>query len=183
MKNLKLSVKIGLGFGAILLILGAIGGLALIKMNEVSKKAEILANEYVAEVEVSNNIERYFLLTRLAMRKFALNGDRQSFENYSNNIEQVQKDIGEAEKLVKNTSHLFKLEEVVDLINEKIIKYADLADETVKKQSEIIEIRTELDRAASQFMENCFSFLEGQKENLKSTWPKGREKSTLCINW
>jgi methyl-accepting chemotaxis protein len=101
------------------------------------------------------------------MRKFALNGSRQAFENYMENIEQVRKDIREAEKLLKTSSQLIKLEEAVEAIEERINAYGKLGVETEKKHNEIVEIRTELDQAAGQFMNNCYNFLKGQNEKFK----------------
>jgi len=67
-KNLKLGTKIGLGFGALLLIAVALGGLATWSMLDVKTTATKLAEENVPAVAVANNVERMSLHTMYQAR-------------------------------------------------------------------------------------------------------------------
>ncbi|MBF0527267.1 MAG: hypothetical protein HQK56_19470, partial [Deltaproteobacteria bacterium] len=60
MKKLKLGARVALGFGALILISLIMGGVAFWNMEQVKIKATTLATEYVPEVGVANNLERYW---------------------------------------------------------------------------------------------------------------------------
>jgi methyl-accepting chemotaxis protein len=58
LKNLKLGVKIGGGFGMLIIIACTLGGLAIFNMSNVETESTRLAKAYVPEVEVANNLEK-----------------------------------------------------------------------------------------------------------------------------
>ena len=60
LKNLKLGVKIGGGFGILIVISLILGGMAVINMSSSKKQAEQLSEEYVPEVEIANGLEKKF---------------------------------------------------------------------------------------------------------------------------
>ena len=57
-KNMKLATKMGVGFGSLIVIVCLLGGLAIYNMTSVTSESEKLANEYVPEVRLANNVER-----------------------------------------------------------------------------------------------------------------------------
>ena len=58
MRNLKLGMKIGIGFGILILIACSLGGMAVFNMTTVEKDAKKLSDQYVPEVAVATNVER-----------------------------------------------------------------------------------------------------------------------------
>jgi methyl-accepting chemotaxis protein len=68
MKNIKLGIKIGGGFGVLILIACALGGLAVFNMKSVETDSIRLAQEYVPQVGIANELERSSLLTMYAWR-------------------------------------------------------------------------------------------------------------------
>ena len=73
--KMNLGMKIGGGFGALIVIACVLGGLAIFNMENVGTLSTMLAKEYVPEVAVANNIERHSMLTMFAMRGFGLSED------------------------------------------------------------------------------------------------------------
>jgi len=67
-----LGSKIGLGFGALVIIAMALGGIAIWEMRGVGAETEHLDKENVPSVEVANKVERYAQVTMYAMRGYAL---------------------------------------------------------------------------------------------------------------
>ncbi|HRF91370.1 MAG TPA: hypothetical protein PLF65_11270, partial [Desulfobacter postgatei] len=53
MRNLSLGIKISGGFGLLILIAIALGGMAVWNMNTVKTQSVMLAEEYVPEVEMA----------------------------------------------------------------------------------------------------------------------------------
>ncbi len=62
MKHLKLGVKIGIGFGILIIISCALGGIAYYNMVNVEHDSAKLANENIPAVSVANDVERNALL-------------------------------------------------------------------------------------------------------------------------
>jgi len=71
-KNLKLGAKLGTGFGLLILISMILGGLAVFNMSTISTKSTHLADEYVPEVNLANEIERNARQTMYNMRGYSL---------------------------------------------------------------------------------------------------------------
>jgi hypothetical protein len=80
MNNLKLAVKLGFGFGALILIAAILGGVAIVSMKGVEGDSTRLAREYVPEVGMANSIERHTLLMMYAVRAYSYSGNKNYLE-------------------------------------------------------------------------------------------------------
>ena len=69
---MKLALKIGLGFGFLIIIACSLGGMAIFNMNKVEEQSIKLDKEYVPEVGIANNIERNALMLMYDMRGYGL---------------------------------------------------------------------------------------------------------------
>ena len=70
MKNLKLALKLAIGFGLVLLIALLLGGFAMWQMSSATRQATILSSEKVPAVAVANSVERAALLTMTQVCEF-----------------------------------------------------------------------------------------------------------------
>ena len=68
MKNMKLGVKISIGFGLLIVISCVLGAMAVINMRTVERESTRLAKEYMPEVAVAASVERNTLQTMTSMR-------------------------------------------------------------------------------------------------------------------
>ncbi|RJP32801.1 MAG: methyl-accepting chemotaxis protein [Candidatus Omnitrophota bacterium] len=166
-KNLKLGVKIGLGFGLLLLIAACLGGMAIVKMGGVETQATMLSHEYVPEVKISTEIERDSLMTMYQMRGYAYTENQAMLQAGLGKLKEVKDDIAEARNLAKASVHLVKLNAAVDEVETNVLLYEQLASQTVEKNNQIAGNRKQMDESAAAYMANCNSFLQGQNENLK----------------
>ncbi|HCF06451.1 MAG TPA: hypothetical protein DEU72_09525 [Desulfomicrobiaceae bacterium] len=57
MKNLKLGVKIGLGFALVLAIMATLGGITFFGARQVADGADHMANAYVPEVGIAADVQ------------------------------------------------------------------------------------------------------------------------------
>lgn len=166
MKNMKLAVKIGLGFGILILIVCLLGGIAIWNMVSIKNEATILAKEYMPEVSVSNDIERRALETMYAMRGYAFTGEQQYWDEGVQKLAAVQEAIKAAQEHANASSHLKLLQESVEQVNSHLAEYQKLADDTHTKEMAIEANRAELDTAATTYIQNCYAFLESQNEQM-----------------
>jgi len=180
MKNMKLGVKIGIGFGLLILIACLLGGMAVVNMKGVEKDSVKLANEYVPEVEIANQLERNSLLTMYAMRGYALSEDSSYWESARGSLEEVNKSLAAADNLAAKFPELVKLKEDVAVAEKEVAHYSSLAAETQKYVNLLAEDRTQLDASAANYMKNCADFLDSQNEAFKEEITSGLAADKLA---
>ncbi len=167
-KNMKLSVKIGVGFGLLIVIAGILGGVAVYNMKNVETNSNMLAQEYVPEVELANNVERYSLLTMYNIRGYGFTEEEQYLKLGNENLAEVNKWLDECDKLAQQAPHLAKLKDEVKTSRDNVKSYENLVAQTVKYNQAIAENRKTLESTAQTYMTNCADFLESQNEAFKT---------------
>ena len=98
-KNMKLAMKIGMGFAALIIIACTLGGLAVFNMKKVQTVAVGMEEQAVPSVKVANNVERYSLLTMFAARGYALSEETKYREEAEKNLAEVFKYLKDAKEL------------------------------------------------------------------------------------
>lgn len=97
-KNMKLGMKISVGFCVLILITLVLGGLAVVKMNGVVVQSRMLGDEYAPESKLSSDLERRTYRTMYAIRGYNFTNDRKYLENGRAAMAQVMETIADAEK-------------------------------------------------------------------------------------
>ncbi|MBD3168443.1 MAG: chemotaxis protein [candidate division Zixibacteria bacterium] len=166
-KNLKLGAKIGVGFGVLILIACSLGMLAVYNMNNVETESNKLAYEYVPEVEVANNVERFSLATMYANRGWGFTEEEKFYQEGQKNYTEVQKYIEEAKVLADNSPHLVKLKGQITDVEKAVGEYGNLVEQTKQTFEKLNNNRAQLDEAAEVYMTNCNDFLAGQNRKME----------------
>ena len=102
-KNMKLGAKIGSGFGVLIVIACALGGLAVWSMNSVKSTAVKLVDSKVPEVGIGNEIERDSLRTMYDMRGYAYTEDQKFLELARKDLAEAKDDIKKAKEHAAKT--------------------------------------------------------------------------------
>ncbi|GMV93469.1 MAG: hypothetical protein AMXMBFR82_32470 [Candidatus Hydrogenedentota bacterium] len=168
LNKLRLSVRIGGGFGFIILIMAALGGTAFFSMQGVRTGVEMLANEYAPEVKIANQLERSALLAMYDMRGYGLSEDTKYLESGRAQLEAVRTALKDAENLAANSEHLVKLGESVSLIEDLETEYESLVGETEIAIAAMAGNRQTLDTSAANYIEISTRFLDGQNQKMES---------------
>ena len=179
MRNLKLGIKIGIGFGILIIIACVLGGMAIVQMSSVSKDAERLATEYVPEVAVANDVERYSLNTMLAMRSYALSEEPAYFDQAKAQLGEVYKSLDQAKAHADKYPALVQLKANVAKAKTNVDGYEKLAEQTQSIIKAMADDRRMLDEAASLYMKNCVDFLESQNAAMKEEVRSGATGDAL----
>ena len=74
MQNLKMGMKLALAFGFLIMLSVILGGMAIGIMRMVQSNSILLADAYIPEVQISNELERRALLIMDNMDLYSLNG-------------------------------------------------------------------------------------------------------------
>ena len=179
MKNMKLAMKIMLGFGILIVISLILGGLAVWNMRDVQKTAVMLAQENVPEVAVANNVERYSLATMYQMRGYAYSEEGHFLDAGRKNLEEVKKYLKDAKTLGASSAHLAKLKEAAEKAAVSALEYEKMVDETVKLTDGLEAERKSAEVAAKKYMDICDEFLKGQHKKLEEGIKGGIDASAV----
>ena len=179
MKNMKLALKMFIGFGATILIVSIVGLIAVINMQRIRNSTEILNNEYLPEVEIATNLERNALQTMFNMRGYSLNFSDSYLSEGMSFFEKVKQADEKAIALSNEAEHLTKLKKQAGDISEAIKIYEKESLSSVKLINRIKELRTELDEEAPLFIKNCNAYLDNQDIKIKQEIDSGKSRSAL----
>jgi methyl-accepting chemotaxis protein len=186
--DLKFAQKLGIGFGLLIAISVALGMIAVVNMHSISTKSEYLANEYVPEVEVANNIERNSLITMYNMRGYAFTEEPTFLEEGNKYLKEIKNHLSSGKTLARNSTQLVKLQGAIDETIESVNTYENLKDETVEINSTLGKLRSKMDVAAENFLEYSAQFLNNQNNLLDQNINNNAGQVTLRerknkINW
>lgn len=166
-KNLKLGLKIGLGFGLILMIALILGVLAIAEMMSVQTKSMMLSKEYVPEVAVANDIERSSLLTMYNMRGYVYSEEKSFLDTGRTKLEEVKKYLAQGEDLSTKSPHLKVLKSSIAQAKTNVAEYENLLNQTVEKNNADVDVRTKLNNSAQIYMQTCQEYLLLQNKSLQ----------------
>jgi methyl-accepting chemotaxis protein len=164
---MKLGIKIGLGFAALLAIAITLGTLAIVNMSNVQTKSTMLEKEYVPEVSIANQIERSSFRTMYAMRGYGFTGEQIFMDDAKQNIKMLQERLGNAKVLGDKSPNLKALRPAVEKVEKEVAEYEKLVNESVALAVKMDAERARLDSSAGQYMSNCNEFLLGQNKKME----------------
>ncbi|HQH29023.1 MAG TPA: MCP four helix bundle domain-containing protein, partial [Oligoflexia bacterium] len=119
-KNMTIGKKIAAGFTFLIFVAVLLGSVAVYNMHNVSEHATELANAYVPEVAVANEIERHSLLTMFAMRGYGLSEDTAYLQQGRAHLKDVDKSLADAHTLASQQSLLKKLKERLPVVEKNV---------------------------------------------------------------
>ncbi|MFP4389751.1 MAG: methyl-accepting chemotaxis protein, partial [Desulfococcaceae bacterium] len=168
MKNLKLSAKMGIGFGLLIAIACILGGLAIVNMMMVAEDATNLATEFVPEVEVANEIERNALMAYFHLQGYVFTNGEKYLEDGRKFLNEAQAKVEEAKTLADNSDHLEKLKEAIPVSKERLAAYESLLEKTIRQNDRIERVREAMESAGNLFLESCGAYLNSQNRQMEN---------------
>ncbi|MEZ7197695.1 methyl-accepting chemotaxis protein [Pseudodesulfovibrio karagichevae] len=166
-KNLNLGLKLGLGFGCLILIAAALGGLAIYDMLAVGEDSRQLAEEYVPEVAIASDLERAVLLTMYAFRGYSLTESEAYWTEGRKQLEETGGILRKATAHAEKYPRLGKLKQDAEKAGQGIAGYDGLVGETRKLITAMDGNRQVMDECAAICMKNCRDFLDSQDQALE----------------
>jgi len=180
-KNMKLGLKISIGFGLLIVISCVLGGMAVINMRSVETEAVRLAREYMPEVGVATSVERTALQTMGDMRLYSATEDKKYYESGLRNLAEVKRILTEAKALSDKYPDLVKLRENVAKTQTKIAEYEKLLQDTAARMDTMAAIRRSMDTAAADFLKYSGEYQKNQQATLVEEILKGLPADQLKL--
>ena len=177
--NMKLSFKIALGFIVILAIAGVIGLIAVFNMMNIQAQSTELAEAYVPEVEMANELERNSLLTMFAIRGYSYSEDETFLTQGRGYLKLVDEQIALAEKHVEDFPQLTALANNIGQAKSQVTTYNSLVTQTQNEINAMKTLRTQMDQAAALFVQETGAYLTSQNDKMKEQIASGATTAEL----
>lgn len=179
-KKMKLSVKIGVGFGLLILIAATLGGLGVYNMGKVKAKSTVLAREYVPQVELSNDVERASMAMMYAIRAYYYTGNPTYLTEARGSFKDLMGKLNGCKELARKSTALNKLDGFTDIGIANAQEYERLTNVLEEKNAGIVESRKQLEVQAVRYRTNCKNFLVAQNKKIKEEIASGAEAAKLA---
>jgi methyl-accepting chemotaxis protein len=166
LKNLKLGIKIGGGFGVLIVLALALGALAIFNMSRVGHDATRLAEEYVPEVGLANEIERTTLETVISLRGYGFTEDRQMYVEGIKGLDKLAVLVKATKEHAAKYPHLVKLKEGADRLDALLPEWRKLTEQTAGLFDILARERKVMDQSAAEFVKNANEFSSDQSRFL-----------------
>ena len=166
MKNLKMAAKIGVGFGLVIAIMLALGGLVFLNMSGVQGDVRRLDRETVPQVAIANSMARAAELTSSNMQAFSLTLDEKYSDRVMKYLGDMGKAIADAEALAAKNVRLNVLRKNSAAADEKLKELNPIANDALTAEKAIFSARGSADVAATTLLKMGSSFLTAQNRKL-----------------
>ncbi|EKO38459.1 MAG: methyl-accepting chemotaxis protein, partial [Solidesulfovibrio magneticus str. Maddingley MBC34] len=173
MKNLKLGVKISIGFGLLIAIACALGGMAVFNMRAVEGQSTRLVQEYIPEVAIANSVERATMQTMLEMRSYGYSENQKEFDAGMRNLADLKRALAEAKAHADKYPQLVQLRDHAAKAQAKATEYEKYIAETHARIEALTAVRKTLDVAAAEIIKNSDAYLESQQKRLREEIASG----------
>ena len=176
MKKMKLSAKIGLGFGLLIFIALILGGMSVFNMKNAARESTKLAREYVPEVDVAARIRGASNRIMYAMRGYGFTENEQYYTEALQELEAMNQAVAAGGALSKEARNLQKLGGRFEEIKKAKGEYQAAMEDTRRIVGELDALRTALDENAGRYMSASAAFLEDQNRAFKQDLAERQEK-------
>jgi len=178
---MKLSSKIGFGYGLVIVIALILGGTAIYNMNKVKNESTVLSTFYVPSISMESEVENQINKLMFNMRGYSLTEDPKFYALVQDNLKNVYEELEKTEKHMQGSSRLSKMKDDVSTVRKNTSAYEALIKESVtliQRKGELIQT---LNDNAAKYVKNSYDYLESQEVALKSELAVGREHADQWI--
>lgn len=167
MKSLTVGKRIILGFSLLIVIAIILGVIGIVQMNRAEEGAGRLANAYVPEVDVANNVERNLMMAMYALRGYSYNSDDSFFREGEDRLEATMSYLDASRRLAVEQD-LEGMKDAEPRIRSDVDTYTDLSEETRKLTNRMQTLRDQMDRSAGAFTDAGNALIAQQERGTET---------------
>jgi methyl-accepting chemotaxis protein len=165
-KNARLAAKIGVGFGVLVVLAVALGGMAAYNMWTAATGAMVLSKEDVPVVLATSGSERDTWKAMLALRSFGLSEDEKYLKEGQTDLQNTDTDLAKTIELAKGSVRLAELKTSSEAMRANVAKYGELAVATKNAFAQLAQTRGILEEQGKVLLDNCAQYLGNMTESL-----------------
>ena len=181
-KNLRLGVKMGVGFGTLIAITILLGSIAVWQMKNVEKSASILSKEFIPEVNLVNDVEKNTLLTMFQIRGYAFTENKDYLDKGKSYLNTVKKLLEDTKTLIGNSSSLKDMKEKIDETANRVNQYENLLNDSTAKIGMMAQNRLDFNTNALTFSKTASEFIASQEQMMNEDISKSQSQTQERID-
>ncbi len=155
---MKLGWKIGLGFGLILLLACGMGATGILSMQSVARNAQGMAQIYLPEVDLANNLQQRVSSLMYAMRGYVMSEKDDFRKEALAEVEKINALIIAGQEHADKYPELSQLKEGIGKAKGLLDQYSGIAQQTELLLKKIKNTRRDMNASALLFSDNATSY-------------------------
>jgi len=168
MKDIKLAVKLALGFGILILVVIVFDSLTLLQTGKVSRDVDQLSADDLPMDKVTLGVERELTLARVDIRSYGLTGEAKYLLAGMPHLEATQTHLKEAVDLADKHPSLAAMKNDLQAATEKVTTYCARLAETERLYKLEASLEAKQDENIRLFMRLCHEYLIEQNKKLQT---------------
>jgi methyl-accepting chemotaxis protein len=189
-KNLKIGMKLGIGFAVALIMLIAISVTSTLRMADMTSATAMIVDDRIPMIEMSNEIMENILIIARSLRNVVLSPDRDFERTQLEIIANARKNSGELIEKIKPLINTEKGKELLGKVIEERIKYNAALDSLLpvatstssqfnaKKATEIL--LGDYTKIANEYIAQLKNFSDFQKEVAEKSGKDAAETASTA---
>ncbi|MDO5484177.1 MAG: hypothetical protein Q4F27_04640, partial [Desulfovibrionaceae bacterium] len=169
MKNLKMALKIGLGFGLVVAVMCVLSLLAIKSMNEQETNATAISDTYMPELVIGVHIDRGASDALASMLRYGMLEEMKYADEARVHLKTIRDEVAAADALVDKYPELVKLRANLDKLRPVLKAYSDQVEKTVDLTEKLKHRRMELIEIGQGFMDLVTNMLAEQNKRIDAT--------------
>jgi methyl-accepting chemotaxis protein len=166
LKNMRIGVKLALGFGLVMALSAVLGLMAVVQLSGIATRSVEMKEHDVASAEKALEVERQTRIAILAWRTFGMSGNPKDAEEGRNGLKLVEDAITACDALAKEQG-LAAFGEAAKKARATLEDYRKATEKTVDIMGRVDALRGRQDDAAQAFMKPAYAYLTDQNEKFK----------------
>ena len=181
LQNLKLGVKIGMGFGLVLLIAAGIGIFATVSMQQIRGDSEALAEGYVPEWVLAGEIADRMHRAGYYAVAYSINYDPAWLQNARVQVSELSTVLRNGRASAERSIHQQDILPLLDDLDAAFTRYQAAIDRTEAAINRIRTARGAIQQAGAQFEEQIMTYVESQTVGMLRQIAAGDSRNELTI--
>ncbi|GAK58020.1 methyl-accepting chemotaxis protein [Candidatus Vecturithrix granuli] len=179
MKNMSLRKKIGLNLGILMISGSLIAIIAAWNMRNIEKESWKIVREFVPEVNILHDIERYALGTMYQMRGYAFSEQTSYLDAGRQQLQHVNDFLSQARRLADVSPHLTMLQTSISELQTKVEQYEQFVNQTEQANRFMTELRLKMGKTIEVQRQGTKQFLEHQYTLMQQEIATGAPQENL----
>jgi len=165
-KNLKMALKIGLGFSLVVGIMVVLSLLAINAMKDAQNNAGTISEARMPELVAGVHIDRAASDALANMLRYGMREEMQFANEARKHLDTIREELDKAEKLVMKYPELVKLKASLPTVRPLMEAYAKQVDKTVELTERLKQRRQELITLGERFLGHLTTMLADQNQRI-----------------
>ncbi len=165
-KDFKVSTKLGIGFGLVVIIILIVGTISILNFNGIKTNSQSIANRKLPEILIAGHLEQNSILITNLLNNFALNNNVDFVDEAYVKLNDLKTYLDNIDEL--NVDHTLSKAFLSHIkITKKSLRNYDVLISEMKQQSRSLKTNREVMEETSEiFLDNCFYFLRNQEADF-----------------